>query len=99
MTALATIEDPQNGAYCLDEFNYHERLYRAVLAQLLRDARSFKHGVHLRVHREAFEDVRDVGPMLRHVCKQLDIAPLMVSDSFLIYCGIDLDSSDDLMTG
>lgn len=83
-----------------DEFNHDERLWRAVLCQLLKDASAHHRRVTKRPYplppqpereemESAYHDVVNVGPMLRHICKQLDLAPLVVSDGFLTYCGID----------
>lgn len=80
----------------------HEKLWKAVLAQMLRDGKHH-HRVLIKKSNplqapcnrkeceQAYDDLVNVGPMLRYICEQLDIVPLMVSDSFIAYCGIELD--------
>ena len=70
-----------------------ERLWRAVLAGLLQDARRhwegkppYKPSIPPYEQEQAFDDLVACGPMTRHVCNFTGHDPEAVSDAFVRWC-------------
>ena len=66
-------------------------LWAAVLAQLLRDGRSYWRGVKMDVETaqaalDAFDDLVACGEMTRYCCRWLDVSPEDVTRLFIAYC-------------